>query len=146
MVTIYSIIYQCAKFYNFPAIGSMGCHSFLAEEEEKVKKKKKKKKRRRSREEKRREEKRKKRRERREEEEKRRRREEEEEEEAKKRRPTNNRCLRTFGACPLMNGGGGYISVIEDVIRGQAPKVRRHLLCCWRYYSFSSSSAENEWP
>ena len=26
MVTFQMVIYQCAKFHNFPAIGSMGCH------------------------------------------------------------------------------------------------------------------------
>ncbi|KAL0152232.1 hypothetical protein M9458_051955, partial [Cirrhinus mrigala] len=36
----------CAKLYNFPASGSMGCHRLAAEEEEEKKKKKKKKKKR----------------------------------------------------------------------------------------------------
>ncbi len=55
VVTIDSIIYQCATFYNFPASGSMGCHRH----EQKKKK--------------------------------------------KKNANKHNRCLRTFGAWPLIN-------------------------------------------
>uniref|UniRef100_A0A9J8BBZ6 SRCR domain-containing protein n=1 Tax=Cyprinus carpio carpio TaxID=630221 RepID=A0A9J8BBZ6_CYPCA len=32
MVNVDTVLYQCAKFHNFPASGSMGCHRLAAEE------------------------------------------------------------------------------------------------------------------